>query len=296
MIDELIYRVRHETVYEYSSDVTDGYSIAYLLPRDTPTQRVEESSVVSRPTADEYDERDDVFGNHIVQLGLHQPHDRFEVTSLSRVRVSPVALEAGGPAWEDVVAAGGSLAGDAASEIGPMLARTRFVAVGAGGPALDALADRAFAPGRPIVDALRALCSEIFSAFAFDPTASDVTTPLDDVIAGRHGVCQDFAHLALAVCRRRGLPARYVSGYIETDPPEGEARSIGADASHAWVSVWVPDLGWVDFDPTNDQLPPTRHVTVAWGRDYGDVAPVRGVVIGPSATQSMTVSVDVTRL
>jgi transglutaminase-like putative cysteine protease len=164
-----------------------------------------------------------------------------------------------------------------------------------GAPALDALTEGAFVPGRPVVEALRALCHEIFSSFTFDPAATDITTPLDDVLAHRGGVCQDFAHLAIAACRSRGLPARYVSGYIETDPPAGEARTIGADASHAWLSVWTPDLGWIDFDPTNDQLPPSRHVTVAWGRDYGDVAPVRGVVIGPSATQSMTVSVDVTR-
>jgi transglutaminase-like putative cysteine protease len=289
------YRVRHQTVYEYSSNVSDAYSVVYLLPRDTPTQQVEESSVVSQPTADEYDERSDVFGNRVVQLGLHRPHDRFEVTSLSTVRVEQGELAGEGPAWEEVARVCASLAGDDANDIGPMLAPTRFVATGSATATLDALAGRAFAPGRPIVDALRALCSGIFTDFEFDPAATDLTTPLDDVLGSRRGICQDFAHLAVAACRRRGLPARYISGYIETDPPAGEARTIGADASHAWASVWVPDLGWVDFDPTNDQLPPTRHVTVAWGRDYGDVAPVRGVVIGTSATQSMTVSVDVTR-
>ena len=123
-----------------------------------------------------------------------------------------------------------------------------------------------------------------------------VTTPLDEVIAARRGVCQDFSHLAIAVFRTRGLAARYVSGYIETVPPEGQERTIGADASHAWGSVWIPDAGWLDFDPTNGQLPPRQHVTVAWGRDYGDVAPVRGVVIGPAASQSLTVAVDLRRI
>jgi transglutaminase-like putative cysteine protease len=292
---EHTYRVRHQTVYEYSSDVADSYSIVHLLPRSTANQDVIDSSVVTRPLADEYDERTDVFGNRVVQLGLHRPHDRFEVTSLSEVVARAPALAGTGPPWEQVRSACRDLGGERAIEVGPMLARTPLVSTAPGTAALEALTAGAFDPGRPIVDVLRALCHEVFSAFTFDPAATDVTTPLDDVLAQRGGVCQDFAHLAIAACRSRGLPARYVSGYIETDPPEGEARTIGADASHAWLSVWVPDMGWIDFDPTNDQLPPSRHVTVAWGRDYGDVAPVRGVVIGPSATQSMTVSVDVTR-
>ena len=292
---EHTYRVRHQTVYEYSSDVADSYSIVYLLPRPTATQEVIESSVVTSPLADEYDERSDVFGNRVVQLGLHRPHDRFEVTSLSEVVVRTPSIPGAGQPWEQARAACGALAGEQAIEVGPMLAPTGLMSTGIGAAALEDLTAGAFEPGRPVVEALRVLCHEIFSSFTFDPAATDVTTPLDDVLAHRGGVCQDFAHLAIAACRSRGLPARYVSGYIETDPPEGEARTIGADASHAWLSVWVPGLGWIDFDPTNDQLPPSRHVTVAWGRDYGDVAPVRGVVIGPSATQSMTVSVDVTR-
>jgi len=290
------YRVRHQTVYEYSSDVSDGYSIVHLLPRSTPHQEVLDSSVVSRPLADELDERADVFGNRVVQLGLHRPHARFEVTSLSTVRTTVAELDGSGPPWEEVARAGADLAGPAAIEVGPMLARTRSVRVEQAAPALEELAAPAFAAGRPIVDALRALCHEIHAGFAFDPVATDITTDLDEVLAHRGGVCQDFAHLGIAVCRSRGLAARYVSGYIETDPPPGELRTIGADASHAWLSVWVPELGWIDFDPTNDQLPTSRHVTVAWGRDYNDVAPVRGVVIGPTATQSMHVSVDVSRV
>jgi transglutaminase-like putative cysteine protease len=179
---------------------------------------------------------------------------------------------------------------------GQRLARTAPIALSSELATLDVLASEIFLPGRPVVDALRHLCHRIFHEFAFDPAATDVSTPLDRVLAERGGVCQDFAHLAIAVCRSRGVAARYVSGYIETDPPPGVERSIGADASHAWLSVWVPDAGWVDLDPTNDQLPTTRHVTVAWGRDYRDVAPVRGVVIGPSATQAMDVSVDVQRI
>lgn len=294
---ERTYRVRHQTVYEYSSVVSDAYSIVHLLPRSTPTQEVHQSSVVSRPLSDEFDERLDVFGNRVVQLGLHRQHSRFEVTSLSTVGIRVAEVDdGGGQTWEDVAATCAGLAGEAALEVGPMLAATRSVRVDRSATALDELAASAFPAGRPVVAALRALCSEIFTSFSFDPASTDITTPLDDVLTHRGGVCQDFAHLAIAVCRSRGLAARYVSGYIETDPPPGEERTIGADASHAWLAVWIPGTGWLDFDPTNDQLPTTRHVTVAWGRDYNDVTPVRGVVIGSGAAQSMNVAVDVTQL
>jgi transglutaminase-like putative cysteine protease len=137
------------------------------------------------------------------------------------------------------------------------------------------------------------LCHRIFTEFSFDSGFSDVTTPLDAVLQARRGVCQDFAHVACAALRSIGLPARYVSGYIETAPPPGEPKLVGVDASHAWCAVWAGECGWIDFDPTNDQMPPQRHVTVGWGRDYDDVAPVRGVVIGPGGGQTLSVSVDV---
>ena len=137
----------------------------------------------------------------------------------------------------------------------------------------------------------------IYETFEYDPAFTEVSTPLSAVLDGRRGVCQDFAHLATGCLRSLGLAARYVSGYIETDPPRRAASGcVGADASHAWCSVWVPQQGWIDFDPTNDRLPTHRHVTVAWGRDYGDVAPVRGVVIGPAVEQTLTVEVDVERV
>jgi transglutaminase-like putative cysteine protease len=293
---ERTYEVRHRTTYTYSTPVTDAYSITNLLPRDTPCQRVLSAQVVSEPEADELDERLDVFGNRVVQLGLHRPHDRFEVVGRSEVTVDPVRIPPPGPPWEEVVAACRTVRGADAVDVGAFLARTPAASASASGEELDRMFDDDFLPTRPLVDVASAVCTRIFSTFSFDPTSTDVSTPLDDVVANRRGVCQDFAHLALAVLRRRGLAARYVSGYIETDPPPGEPKSIGADASHAWCSVWVPGLGWVDLDPTNDQLPVTRHVTVAWGRDYRDVAPVRGVVIGPSAAQVLDVGVDVHRI
>jgi transglutaminase-like putative cysteine protease len=163
-------------------------------------------------------------------------------------------------------------------------------------PDLASYAEPSFPPGRPLDAAAAELSARIFADFTFDPAFSDVSTPLGEVLAHRRGVCQDFAHLAIGCLRSLGLPARYVSGYLETSPPPGQPKLVGSDASHAWCSVFVPGDGWFDLDPTNDQVPPQRHVTVAWGRDYADVAPVRGVVFGPSTTQQLAVAVDVARV
>lgn len=292
---EIVYRIRHRTTYVYSTPVIDAYSVANLLPRSTPQQTVVSAEVVSDPPPDEFDERHDAFGNRVVQLGLHHPHDRFELVATSEVNVRTQQLPDTSPPWEQVVAQAAAARGDTLLVVGPFLAITASVAPASNGALLDELSRDEFVPERPVLDVVAGVCSAIYRELSFDPTSTDVTTPLDDVLLARRGVCQDFAHLAIAVFRRRGLPARYVSGYIETDPPPGEPKSIGADASHAWCSVWVPETGWCDVDPTNDQLPTTRHVTVAWGRDYRDVAPVRGVVIGPNAAQSLDVGVDVHR-
>jgi transglutaminase-like putative cysteine protease len=196
-------------------------------------------------------------------------------------------------AWEYVVEAVREARGDLACEVGPFAALTPSTPAVA---ELGELCTDVLVPGRPIVDVVQALSTRIFTDFAFDPEFSDVSTPLADVLRARRGVCQDFAHLMLACLRAHGLAARYVSGYIETDPPPGRPKLAGTDASHAWCGVWAPGIGWFDVDPTNDQMPPRRHVTCAWGRDYTDVAPVRGVVIGPAAAQSLRVGVDVTVL
>jgi transglutaminase-like putative cysteine protease len=159
--------------------------------------------------------------------------------------------------------------------------------------AVRELVTSSFAPGRPILDAARAYCHRIFATFEYDRAFTDVTTPLSAVLAARRGVCQDFAHLAVSGLRLLGLAARYVSGYIETASPGGGRPAVGGNASHAWCSLWVPEIGWVDFDPTNDHLPADDHITVAWGRDYNDVPPLRGVVIGPAADQRLSVAVSV---
>lgn len=287
------YRVVHRTTYRYESPMTDGYTVAHLLPRDTPRQRVAESVVNVTPEPSERDEHVDAFGNRVTQFGVHHPHDELVVEAVSTADVDdPMAIDEV-EAWNDVAARVDRLRGDEAVEIGPFRARTRFVDLNRFGAELAAIAYRSFTPGRGIAEAATDLCHRIFDEFTYDSTATDVSSPLADVLESRRGVCQDFAHLAAGCLRSIGLAARYVSGYIETQPPPGRERLVGADASHAWCSIWTPSAGWIDFDPTNDHFPTRRHVTVAWGRDYADVTPVRGVVIGPSRAQTLDVAVDV---
>jgi transglutaminase-like putative cysteine protease len=162
--------------------------------------------------------------------------------------------------------------------------------------AIRAYAEPSFPAGRPLVDAVSDLIERIFENFVYDPGFTTVTTPIEEVLRFRRGVCQDFAHLAIGCLRSMGLAARYVSGYLETAPPPGGERAIGADASHAWLAVFVPGGGWLDVDPTNDQIVGTSYVTTAWGRDYSDVSPLKGIVFGGGNSHALDVSVDVTRL
>ena len=290
------YRVVHRTEYQYGATMLDGYSVTSVLARPTPSQQVVSSVVSTTPVADEYDERLDVFGNRVVQLGLHQPHDGLVVEAITEAIVWEPGRPRVDPAWERVAATVAGLRGPIALDVAPFSAPSRLVTVADDRLRLTELTADHFTPGRPLVDATASFCANVFETFLFDPSFTEISTPLDVVIAERRGVCQDFAHLAVGSLRALGLAARYVSGYIETDPPPGEPKTIGADATHAWCSVWVPDHGWLDFDPTNGIIAPSRHVTVAWGRDYADVAPVRGVVIGPASPQGLSVSVDVARV
>ncbi len=294
--DAVRFSVVHRTEYRYGASMIDGYTIAHLLPRETPWQRVEYAEVLITPDADEYEESVDSFGNRVVRIGVHHAHERLGVVGRCTVAVDVPTDERIASCtmpWDAVAAHLAGARGELAVDV------ARFVASTDATPALEALTEftaGVFTPGRPLVDAVRELSWRINSSFLFDAGFSDVSTPLVAVIEARRGVCQDFAHLALACLRMQGLAARYVSGYIETLPPPGQPKLTGTDASHAWVGVWSPDFGWLDVDPTNDQVPPRRHVTVAWGRDYFDVTPVRGVVIGPAAGQSLDVGVDVTAL
>lgn len=292
------FHVTHRTTYRYGLPMADGYTVAHLLPRDTPWQRVISAEVHVSPESDEREDHLDLFGNRVVRLGVHHRHSVLEVTSRCEVEIDPTVawdhdVSDRDVSWEEAARAVAAARGDLAVDVAP------FAAVTASTPYVDGFGELTvgiFLPGRPLIDVVRHLCRMLFIGFLFDGGATEVATPLDVVVAQRRGVCQDFAHLMVAICRHHGLAARYVSGYLETDPEPGQPKMVGSDASHAWCSVWSPALGWIDADPTNDQVPPLRHVTVGWGRDYFDVTPVRGVVIGPSCTQELDVGVDVVAL
>lgn len=290
------FRVTHRTTYRYEVPMSDGYTVACLVPRPTDAQTVRDAVVDLDPPPSERDSFLDVFGNLVNQFGLHEPHEELTVEAVSTVELSERSMPVDDSPWESVVDRLDGLTGEEAVEVGFFRAPSTFVPADDLGDELRAVAATSFAPGRGIVDVALELCRTIFDGFEFDSGFSDVSTPLREVLAERRGVCQDFAHLAIGCLRAHGLAARYVSGYIETTPPPGQPRLVGADASHAWCSVWTPVAGWVDFDPTNGHLPVNDHITVAWGRDYADVTPVRGVMIGPSTTQQLDVSVDVARI
>jgi transglutaminase-like putative cysteine protease len=290
------YRVEHRTAYRYAASVSGGHTIAHLLPRVTATQHVLESAMVVDPAADHTDDYQDFYGNRVRYFAVQHPHDHLTVTATSDVHLDTARAPAASPPWEEVrdtLAARVAAVDDERLHAIEMTLDSPLVAASAD---LAAFAAPSFPPGRPMHEGIIDLTSRIFREFIFDAAFSDVSTPLVDVLTERRGVCQDFAHLAIGGLRSLGLAARYVSGYIETDPPPGGTKLVGSDMSHAWFSAWVPGFGWFDADPTNDHAPPNRHVTLAWGRDYRDVSPLRGVVFGPPVAQELTVSVEVTRL
>jgi len=273
------YLVRHRTTYRYLQDVSHSWHLAHLRPRATPTQSVHASSVtLSLETASRV-LREDYFHNPCEWISIEQPHAHLEILAESRVTVSPRTerVSRDSLTWEDVRARLENPQSDEEREVvqyqfdSPM---TRFQSEVAAYGAVS------FPPGRPLLAGAMELMNRIHKDFRYDTTVTDVSTPLDKVFEIRAGVCQDLAHVGIAAMRAVGLPARYVSGYLLTQPPPGRPRLLGADASHAWFSVWAPPFGWVDLDPTNDLLVGENHVTACWGRDYSDVAPVAGIILG----------------
>lgn len=292
--DELWYEVVHRTSYQYGEPMSSGSTIAHLLLRESPRQQVRATVLEVTPAPDERMDWTDVFGNPTTSLAIAGTHESLDLVSTSAVLLQPAPdLDVSRPvrSWEDVVEWLDTDRSPLTMTARAFRVASRLV------PTSSVLRDFAapsFVPGRDVLESLADLCHRIYTEFEFDPAFSDVTTAVGDVLDHRRGVCQDFAHLALGCLRSHRLAARYVSGYVETQPPPGEPKLVGSDASHAWVSVFVPGLAWIDIDPTNDQLPARQHVTAAWGRDYADVAPVQGVVLGPATHQVLEVAVDVT--
>lgn len=291
------YRVTHRTVYRYETPVSLSYSEARVLPRSLPHQSVRFSELVVAPAPVDERERLDFFGNRVAHFSLEGAHDELTVLATSVVEVLP-----GGPgrtpvtspdSWEVVR---DQLDDGTDPEV---LAARQFALdspLAPTDPELEAYALASFPTGRPIVEAVRDLSARIHADFAYEPGATTISTHITEVLNRRHGVCQDFAHLMIGCLRSVGLAARYVSGYLETTPPPGEERLVGVDASHAWLSVFLPGAGWLDVDPTNDTIPDERYITTAWGRDYADVTPLKGVVFNDGGDQQLAVAVDVERL
>lgn len=285
------FRVHHVTRYLYAEPVSLCHSIAHLKPRDRSGQRTLSSQLRVDPWPAVSREHLDFFGNRQSYFSIQQSHTTLEVTAVSELLVDPPpppALERSAP-WERVVGDlregrdGEALAARIYTLPSPFVP-SEIAALG--------YARASFPPRRPVLEAVADLMGRIYREFDYDPHFTTVATPLTDVIAHRKGVCQDFAHLAISCLRGLGLAARYVSGYLETLPPPGQPKLQGADASHAWFSVFVPGTGWVDFDPTNDQIPQERYITTAVGRDYQDVTPLRGVFYG-GGEHRLEVAVDV---
>lgn len=293
------YHVLHETFYDYGGNVSLSQQQLHLSPRILAWQQIVEQRVDVVPAPTWRRDGQDAFGNPVTWIAFHAPHDSLKISSEMTVAVTPHMPEKleSSLAWEVLR---DRLAYDATVPKPEDLDATRFLFESAHVRIKHELADYAadcFPPDTPVLIGAQALMAKIFREFKFDPEATTVSTPVMEVLEKKRGVCQDFAHLMIACLRAIGLSARYVSGYLLTRPPPGKPRLIGADASHAWVSVYAPgfDDNWVDFDPTNNLLPNTEHITIAVGRDFGDISPLRGIILGGGGAEP-EVEVTVTPL
>ncbi len=288
------YIITHKTTYRYFEPVSLCYNIARLIPRNTDKQVCKNLHIRIHPKPDIIHEYEDFFGNRVMYFSIEKEHSSLSVTVTSEIeKTTTPAIDMGlynNTTAEEVKKElldnreGGA-------EIWQYTLETPMTAWN---DEIQAYALESFSPGRPLFDAARELMTRIYQDFEFEPGATTIATPLSTVMRERKGVCQDFAHLAIACIRSQGLPARYLSGYIETISPAGGEKLIGADASHAWFSVYISSMGWVEFDPTNNMLPTEQHITIGWGRDYADIAPLKGIILS-SGQHELAVSVHVER-
>lgn len=288
------YRVRHVTSYTYDDDVTDSLGIAYVLPRSLTWQQVTDAEIGIDPAPADLSQEVDFYGNTVTYFQVSEPHRELAVTASSHVDVvrptyERAALEQPWEAARPLVhpAVPGAWAAADLAITSPMVQQVE---------AVSEYGAVSLTPGRALGEAVADLMHRIHRDFEYDQEATTVTSTVAEIFNAKGGVCQDFAHLMLACLRPHGLAGRYVSGYLATTPPPGQARLVGADASHAWVAIWAPGAGegaWLMVDPTNDTWVDDRYVTVAWGRDYADVPPVKGVIFTEATTSTLAVSVDV---
>jgi transglutaminase-like putative cysteine protease len=288
------YRVTHRTTYSGDQPVSICHNEAWLIPRDLPHQKTDSHQLEILPVPSCQTTRVDYFGNPVAMFSFYHGFETLTVAAVSELtlRSRDVSLHEASPAWETV--RDGLRSPDRPESLSAYEFAFPSPRIPVSGE-LAAYALSSFAPGRPILEGAVDLTERIHRDFEFDPRSTTVTTPVAEVLQHRKGVCQDFAHLQIAMLRSLGLPARYVSGYLRTHPPEGQSRLVGVDASHAWLSLFCGELGWIDLDPTNNLLPDLEHITIAWGRDYSDVCPLKGVYIG-GGRNALKVGVDVTPL
>lgn len=288
----MMFEVSHRTVYRYNAPVAQSHHLVHLTPRLLDRQRTVHHSINFEPHPAARNDFVDYFGNPATAIAIEQSHSQLLIHSRAIIDVTapqPVNLAASAP-WEAVAAELCPAQHPLDLEVIQYLMPSQHTAISA---ELIAFAAPSFPPKRPVLECAGDLTARIFDGFRYDAAATDVATTIDEVLRIKRGVCQDFAHLLIASMRAFGLSARYVSGYLLTRPPEGVEKLIGADASHAWVSVWAPGVGWVDFDPTNNIVPRDEHITIAYGRDFQDVSPVTGVLLG-GGSHRVDVAVDVT--
>lgn len=295
----MLYQIYHSTQFSYQQWVGLSHNLVRLKPRNTPSQTLVDFSLSTDPVVSEMEAYDDYFGNHLTHLLIREPHHHLKVTARSCVAMDREAIEQHAAMAQLARSSSYSQVLDAlsANTIDSIDAKqfclpSRFI--GQASYEIHEYARLSFLPERSLYDSVEEFMGRIFNDFQFVPGFSDLSTPVDEVFKERKGVCQDFAHLAIAALRSLGLSARYMSGYLETLPPEGSEKFFGADASHAWFSVFIPGFGWFDFDPTNNIIPSYQHIVLGYGRDYGDCSPMQGVVQGSGMSQ-LNVMVDVSR-
>jgi transglutaminase-like putative cysteine protease len=287
----MIYAVSHTTKYRYTEAVSLCHNLVHLLPRAAPRQMCQSARLVVQPDPRMMAQHMDYFGNPVTFFTIQKPHRELSIHAEHRIEITPAAAFRlqDSPPWESVRE---QLQIDrTTSALGafPFTLDSPRVARNA---ELSAYAEPSFARGRPLLECVQGLTARVHEDFRYDSKTTSLATPLSAVLQQRSGVCQDFAHLQIGCLRSLGLAARYVSGYVQTRASSRGEALIGADASHAWVSVFCPRNGWIDFDPTNNCIPSDQHLIIAWGRDYDDVSPVKGVILG-GGTNTMAVAVDV---
>ena len=285
------YEISHRTTYKYVNPVARSHHILHLRPRESERQRLIKHSLLIDPAPLGRSEITDYFGNSAELLRIDEEHREFIVHARSTVEVTApdvIPLQRSSP-WDADTQEGATFGGPVDPDVAQFKIQSRQTPITR--DVVD-FARMSFPAGRPVLDGAMDLTRRIYETFSFDPAATDISTPIAQVLANKRGVCQDFAHLSIAALRGLGVPTRYVSGYLLTLPPPGQLKLKGADASHAWISVWSPEFGWVDFDPTNGIIPSGDYITLAIGRDYDDISPISGVLLG-GGSQTMAVAVDV---